>query len=318
MVVGGLNGTHKNWWECDTGIAYLVSGDPDWRSSRMTQIYDLCDPAKPVFIRDFGLPGQQPGIDGTGADRAARPDLHRPEGQPRLLRLRHQHDGILQIVDREKLLNGPKEPTATNLLYPQIARVDLLPTSARTPCFRCSASSCRSSRRKPRPAAAAPRDIPCDRLRRTSFIAIVRTNASSAEPADGVDCRHHRRDEAVRRRRRWTVPEASGNFCDARRPLRHAFVERELHADLLQAASLFFAASTPACAPSTSATRTTRRKSGITFPPITERRTSGASARGADGTLQEWRSRPTTSRWTIAATSIARSTARTPACTSSS
>ena len=22
----GLKGTHKNWWECDTGIAYLVSG----------------------------------------------------------------------------------------------------------------------------------------------------------------------------------------------------------------------------------------------------------------------------------------------------
>ena len=28
---------------------------------RMTQIYDLSDPANPVFIRDFGLPGQQPG-----------------------------------------------------------------------------------------------------------------------------------------------------------------------------------------------------------------------------------------------------------------
>ena len=24
--------THKNWWECDTGIAYLVSGNqPPWR-----------------------------------------------------------------------------------------------------------------------------------------------------------------------------------------------------------------------------------------------------------------------------------------------
>ena len=25
-VVSGLKGTHKSWWECDTGIAYLVSG----------------------------------------------------------------------------------------------------------------------------------------------------------------------------------------------------------------------------------------------------------------------------------------------------
>ena len=57
----GLKGTHKNWWECDTGIAYLVSGHPQWRTNRMTQIYDLSDPTKPVFIRDFGLVGQQPG-----------------------------------------------------------------------------------------------------------------------------------------------------------------------------------------------------------------------------------------------------------------
>jgi len=40
--------THKNWWECDTGIAYLVSGISGWRVRRMTQIYDLSDPAKPV------------------------------------------------------------------------------------------------------------------------------------------------------------------------------------------------------------------------------------------------------------------------------
>src|SRR5262249_10578995 len=26
-VVAGLTSTHKNWWECDTGIAYLISGD---------------------------------------------------------------------------------------------------------------------------------------------------------------------------------------------------------------------------------------------------------------------------------------------------
>src|SRR2546422_4633217 len=47
--------THKNWWECDTGIAYLISGDlaktdplqlgpSGWRTWRMTKIYDLSDP----------------------------------------------------------------------------------------------------------------------------------------------------------------------------------------------------------------------------------------------------------------------------------
>jgi hypothetical protein len=61
IVVDGLVDTHKSWWECDTGIAYLVSGVPGWRVRRMTQIYDLSDPAHPVFIRNFGLGGQQPG-----------------------------------------------------------------------------------------------------------------------------------------------------------------------------------------------------------------------------------------------------------------
>ena len=31
----GLKDTHKNFWECDTGIAYLVSGAPGWRARRM-------------------------------------------------------------------------------------------------------------------------------------------------------------------------------------------------------------------------------------------------------------------------------------------
>src|SRR5262249_15761559 len=60
----GLKGTHKGWWECDTGIAYLGSGVPGWRTNRMTQVYDPSDPAQPQFGRNFGLPGQQPGASG--------------------------------------------------------------------------------------------------------------------------------------------------------------------------------------------------------------------------------------------------------------
>jgi len=36
--IGPLGGTHKNWWECDTGVAYLVSGASGWRTRRMTQV----------------------------------------------------------------------------------------------------------------------------------------------------------------------------------------------------------------------------------------------------------------------------------------
>jgi hypothetical protein len=35
--------------------------------------------------------------------------------------------GILQIVDRDKLLHGPKEPTPDNLRYPEISRLELSP-----------------------------------------------------------------------------------------------------------------------------------------------------------------------------------------------
>src|ERR1700730_12360684 len=66
---GPLNDTHKSFWECDTGIAYLVSGVPGWRVRRMTEVYDLSDPAHPVKIRDFGLARPGPG---GGRARVAR------------------------------------------------------------------------------------------------------------------------------------------------------------------------------------------------------------------------------------------------------
>jgi len=34
----GLKDTHKSWWECSTGIAFLVSGVPNWRVRRMTEV----------------------------------------------------------------------------------------------------------------------------------------------------------------------------------------------------------------------------------------------------------------------------------------
>ena len=88
--IGGLKDTHKNWWECDTGIAFLVSGAPDWRTRRMTQVYDLSDPAHPVKIRDFGLPGQEPGSTGAVPTELHGPISTGPARQPRLFRLRHQ------------------------------------------------------------------------------------------------------------------------------------------------------------------------------------------------------------------------------------
>ena len=60
-VVANLPNTHKSWWQCDTGIAYLVSDGtglskatpsfPDWRTTRMTQIFDMSNPASPSSER---------------------------------------------------------------------------------------------------------------------------------------------------------------------------------------------------------------------------------------------------------------------------
>src|SRR5499427_693008 len=135
-VVTGLTSTHKNFWECDTGTAYLVSGDlakndplqvgpSGWRTARMTKIYDLSDPAKPVFVRDFGLAGQEPGSSGTPVP----PGAHGPIvlGSRVYFAYGTSNDGVLQIVDRQKLVSGPKEPTPTNLNAPEISRLYMSP-----------------------------------------------------------------------------------------------------------------------------------------------------------------------------------------------
>ena len=119
----GLKDTHKNWWECNTGIAYLVSGKPDWRTRRMTMIYDLSDPAHPVKIRDFGLPGQEPGSSGPVPTEVHGPISTGPEGNRVYFGYGTDKGGFLQIVDREKLLTGAKEPTPENLRYPEVSRL---------------------------------------------------------------------------------------------------------------------------------------------------------------------------------------------------
>jgi hypothetical protein len=60
----GMTDTHKNYWECEGGIAYIVSRPKGWRA-RIVEVFDLSDPSKPVKIRDFGLPGQEPGAHGA-------------------------------------------------------------------------------------------------------------------------------------------------------------------------------------------------------------------------------------------------------------
>jgi hypothetical protein len=152
--IRNLRNTHKHWWECKTGIAYLPGSKgppaPQWRRGQSMVILDWSDPTKPpLYLRTHGLPGGQPS--GTGP---VPPSLHGPIST-------HEHpnaagklargataddvignrlylawgvgdDGVLQMLDRKKLLpppygtwsgdpdnptNGELESAQTSILY---------------------------------------------------------------------------------------------------------------------------------------------------------------------------------------------------------
>ena len=155
VIISGLHGTHHDWWECDTGIAYTISeaASDGWHDSGSHQhlyIYDLSNPAKPVFIRQFGLVGQQPDAAGAAAQSctnapgpACYEGLTNPPGGVHqvysggvkknrvYLAYGVDRDGVFQILDRQKLLTGctipgasphcATRPTQADLLYPQIS-----------------------------------------------------------------------------------------------------------------------------------------------------------------------------------------------------
>jgi len=202
VIESGLTDTHKNWWECDTGIAYLVSGVPGWRVKRVGQVYDLSDPAKPIFIRNFGLPGQQPG--GTGPIPS---ELHGvistgPKGNRVYGAFGTTRSGVLVIFNRDKLIHGPKEPTDANMEYPVIGRADLPPdVGAHTayPLLGMDVSEfAKNDTQWKRDFLVVPGetlDDNCKAPRQMLHIFDITTETRIL----GVST--------------WTVPEASGNFC---------------------------------------------------------------------------------------------------------
>jgi hypothetical protein len=155
-AIRGLRNTHKVWWECNTGIAYMpgsldVPAPNRWRQGQSMVIMDWSDPnATPHYIRTFGLVGGQPA--GTGPIPTS---LHGAISA-------HEHpnaagniasgadvignrvyaaygvgsDGVMQILDRNKLLTpayggtfigDPDKPTVTELEDPQVGRLTMSP-----------------------------------------------------------------------------------------------------------------------------------------------------------------------------------------------
>jgi hypothetical protein len=156
-VVDQLSNTHKSWWECDSGVAYLVANDtstvaagtrtndysPGWHTTGSNQhlkIYNLHDPTHPEYIRDFGIVGQQPTATAAVActppacEGPATPypsGIHGPisAGKDKnrvYMAYGVGGSGVVQVVNRNKLLNGCKgdascatNPSQSDLLAPQ-------------------------------------------------------------------------------------------------------------------------------------------------------------------------------------------------------
>jgi len=201
----GLRDTHKNWWECDTGIAYLVSGAPGWRARRMAQVYDLSDPTKPVHIRDFGLPGQEPGATGTVPTDLHGPISTGPQGNRVYFAYGTNKGGVLQIVDREKLLKGPKEPTPENLRQPVVGQLDMLPLNGAHTSFPLGKMQIAEFAKD---KAGGTRDI---------VMIVDEALVNECQAAETrqmvwfVDATVETRPMVISN---FNVPEASGHFCD--------------------------------------------------------------------------------------------------------
>lgn len=159
----GLRNTHKPWWECTTGVAYLPGslgtgyGVPQWRQGQSMLVVDWSNPTTPpVYLRTFGLPGGQPAPNGTGpvptSLHGAISAREHPNAAGNLARgtgvIGNRiylawgvgSNGVMQVLDRNKLLpplsngrggvwNGinPDTPTNAELEVPQTSILYMSP-----------------------------------------------------------------------------------------------------------------------------------------------------------------------------------------------
>ncbi len=127
----GGRATHKSWWDCASGIAYLVYDGRQlgWQTERLVWVADLGDPSRARIVRQFGLPGHEP----NSAARSVPPGAHEatlsPDGARLFVAYGTGSRGVMQIVDVPELLacrpNCPSSPTPQQLLGAEIGRLDM-------------------------------------------------------------------------------------------------------------------------------------------------------------------------------------------------
>ena len=121
-----MQATHKSWWECDTGMAYVVGGKTadNFGTLQHMYVYNLRDPLHPVFIRQYAIAGgQHPAAANTGNCTNAPSEncfegtvnppasLHGPISMGNLVNRIYNpwgigSNGVIQITFRDKLING--------------------------------------------------------------------------------------------------------------------------------------------------------------------------------------------------------------------
>ena len=210
--------------------------------------------------------------------------------------------GFLQILDRDKLINGPKEPTADNLRLPEISRLAMSPFNGAHTMFPMLGM----------PIAEFAKDKDGKTRDIVTIVDEVILNVCN-EPRQMVWFADITVDNRPMMISSYTVPEASGSFCErgvrsARIPRTRAW-HRSSTRRWCSSPSLM-----PACARSTFVIPIIPPKSVISFRRSRRRPTSAAS-RSTTRTAARSRSRPTMSKPMSAATSTS-STAPTPVCTS--
>ncbi len=116
-----------------------IAGDEGLGEAGGAQMVRVCSgkelphggPAKFYLLRPFGNAwqetGQQPGATGDVPVELHGPISTGPAGNRVYFGYGTNKAGMVQIVDRKKLLEGPPEPTTANLLYPEVGRLVLPP-----------------------------------------------------------------------------------------------------------------------------------------------------------------------------------------------
>jgi hypothetical protein len=247
-----LRSTHKHWWECTTGIAYLPGSKnaPAWQQRQSMIIADWKNPAAPIYLRTHGLPGSQPLPIGTGP---IPPSLHgaisaheHPQAALRLSRGATPDDiignriyaawgvgddGVLQVLDRKKTLpppygtfmGDPDEPTDAQLESAQTSILYMSPDQGghtSMPVFRMQPESYKDfTEFKMRDivllASESTADL-CDEAPHWSFVVDV-TVENSKDPA-GNRIRQNPWQGPMVLSTMWLDPRAGekyprGNYC---------------------------------------------------------------------------------------------------------